>query len=182
MFIHNLSYLGILRNIKTLGIEILNYIKFEFSILYKEILKYVIQSKHIQYSCLLGMLELQGSGFITDIIHTFIDEPYLQTNIFDALYKAQKKLNKVILDTRSLHIALRYKIANAISDNELKNIMRLGLEGNEKKIELRLYQKSKQLREILREQNKDEIAGEIILDKIEEIITLLQKVYRKEVK
>jgi hypothetical protein len=60
--------------------------------------------------------------------------------------------------------------------------MRLGLEGDEKKIEARLYQKSKQLREALREQNEDEIASEVILDKIKEIISLLQKVYRKEVK
>jgi len=88
----------------------------------------------------------------------------------------------VVLDTRSLDIALRYRTANAISDTELKNIMRLGLECDEKKIEARLYKKSKQLRKTLREQNKDEIAGEIIFDKIEKIITLLQKVYRKEVK
>ena len=60
--------------------------------------------------------------------------------------------------------------------------MRLGLEGNEKKIEARLFQKSKQLREALRQKNQDEIAGEVILDKIEEIIALLQKVYRKDVK
>lgn len=50
------------------------------------------------------------------------------------------------------------------------------------KIEARLYQKSKQLKETLRDQNVDEIAGEVIFDKIDEIITLLQKVYRKEVK
>jgi len=182
MFIHNLSYLSILRNIKVLGVDMLNYIKFEFSTLYKELLKYVINSKYTQYSCLLGMLELQGTVFITDIIRAFIDEPYLHTNVFDALYKAQKSLKRIVLDTRSLHIALRYRLANAISDTELKNIMRLGLECDEKKIEQRLYQKSKQLREVLRSQNKDEIASEIMLDKIEEIIALLQKVYRKEVK
>jgi hypothetical protein len=98
------------------------------------------------------------------------------------MYKAQKDLKKIVLDTRSLDIALRYRTTNAISDTELRNIMRLGIEGDEKKIELRLYQKSKQLREVLRNQNQDEIAGEVILDKIEEIIALLQKVYRKEVK
>jgi hypothetical protein len=53
--------------------------------------------------------------------------------------------------------------------------MRLGLEGDEKKIEARLYKKSKQLRETLRDQNVDEIAGEVIYDKIDEIIALLQK-------
>ncbi len=128
------------------------------------------------------MLVLQGTLFITDVIRTFIEEPYLTTNIFDALYKAQKDLKKVVLDTRSLDIALRYRTANAISDTELKNIMRLGLECDEKKIEARLYQKSKQLRETLRDQNIDEIAGEVIFDKIDEIIALLQKVYRKEIK
>lgn len=182
MFIHNLSYLSILRNIETLGADILSYIKVEFSLLYGELLRYVICSEHTQFSCLKGMLTLQGTVFITDIIRTFIDEPYLKTNVFDALYKAQKDLKKVVLDTRSLDIALRYRIANAISDTELKNIMRLGLECDGKKIEARLYQKSKQLREILRKNNEDEIAGEVILDKIEEIISLLQKVYRKEVK
>jgi hypothetical protein len=128
------------------------------------------------------MLALQGTTYIADIIRAFIDVPYLETNIFDALYKAQKELKKVLFDTRSLDIALRYRKANAISDTELRNIMRLGLEGNEKKIEARLFQKSKQLREALLLQNQDEIGGEVILDKIEEIITLLQKVYRKEVK
>ncbi len=125
------------------------------------------------------MLALQGTAYITDVIRAFIDESYLKTNVFDALYKAQKALKKVVLDTRSLDIALRFKAAKAISDTELRNIMRLGLEGDEKKIEARLYQKSKQLRESLREQNEDEIASEVILDKIEEIISLLQKVYRR---
>lgn len=182
MFIHNLSYLSILRNIETLGAEALTYIKVEFAVLYSELLKYIICSEHTQFSCLKGMLTLQGTVFITDVIRTFINEPYLTTNVFDALYKAQKDLKKIVLDTRSLDIALRYRTANAISDTELKNIMRLGLECDEKKIEARLYQKSKQLKETLRDQNVDEIAGEVIFDKIDEIITLLQKVYRKEVK
>ena len=181
MFVHNLSYLNILRSIETLGSDILVYIKVEFTTLYDELLKHVIHSKYTQFSCLKGMLMLQGTVFITDVIRAFIEEPYLTTNVFDALYKAQKDLKKIVLDTRSLDIALRYRTANAISDTELRNIMRLGLECDEKKIEARLYQKSKQLRETLRDQNENEIAGEVILDKIEEIITLLQKVYRKEV-
>lgn len=182
MFIHNLSYLSILRNIEVLGTEMFTYIKVEFPILYLELLRYVICSEHTQFSCLKGMLTLQGIDFITDIIRAFIDDPYMTTNIFDALYKAQKDLKKIVLDTRGLDIALRYRMANAISDTELKNIMRLGLELDEKKIEACLYQKSKQLRETLREQNADEIASEVILDKIEQIISMLQKVYRKEVK
>jgi hypothetical protein len=128
------------------------------------------------------MLTLQGTVFVTDIIKAFIAEPYLKTNIFDALFKAQKDLKRVVFNTRSLDIALRFKVANAISDTELRNIMRLGLEGGEKKIEMRLYQKSKQLREALIKQNKDEIASDVIFDKIEEIIALFQKVYRKVVK
>jgi hypothetical protein len=182
MFIHNLSYLRILRNIEKLGTEMLTYIKSEFPTLYRELIEYVVFSEHTQFSCLKGMLILQGSTYIADIIRAFIDEPYLATNVFDALYKAQKDLKKIYFDTRSLDIALRYRKASAISDTELRNIMRLGLEGNEKKIESRLYQKSKQLRETLRNENHDEIAGEVILDKIEEIIALLQKVYRKDVK
>jgi len=182
MFIHHLSYLSILRNIMTLGTEMFTYIKDEFPTMYGELLRYIIRSEHTQFSCLKGMLTLQGTVFTADVIRAFIDDPYLTTNVFDALYKAQKDLKKVVLDTRSLDIALRYRTANAISDTELKNIMRLGLECDEKKIEARLYKKSKQLRKTLREQNKDEIAGEIIFDKIEKIITLLQKVYRKEVK
>ena len=182
MFIHNLSYLSILRNIETLGTEMLSYMKGDFSLLYGELLRYVIRSEHTQFSCLKGMLTLQGTVFITDVIRAFINEPYLTTNVFDALYKAQKDLKRIVLDTRSLDIALRYRMANAITDTELKNIMRLGLECDEKRIETRLYQKSKQLRETLQEQNADEIASEVIIEKIEEIIALLQKVYRKEVK
>jgi len=160
----------------------LTYVKLEFPLLYSELLRYVIRSEHTQFSCLKGMLTLQGTVFITDVIRAFIKEPYLTTNVFDALYKAQKDLKKVVLDTRSLDIALHYRVANAISDTELKNIMRLGLEREEKKIEARLYQKSKQLRETLREQNGDKIASEVAPVKIEKIISLLQKVYRKEVK
>jgi len=182
MFIHHLSYLSILRNIETLGIEMLKYMKVEFATLYAELLRYVIHSEHTQFSCLKGMLTLRGAAFITDVIRAFIEEPYLSTNVFDALYKAQRELKKIVLDTRSLDIALRYRTANAISDTELRNIMRLGLEGDEEKIEARLYQKSKQLREALREQNQDAIAGEVALDRIEEIIASLQKIYRKEVK
>lgn len=52
MFIHNLSFLSILRNIQALGTEILTYIKIEFSVLYGELLKYVIRSEHTQFSCL----------------------------------------------------------------------------------------------------------------------------------
>jgi hypothetical protein len=181
MFIHNLSYLSILQNIETLGNEILIYIKVEFSTLYHELLKYIIHSEHIPFTCLKGMLKLQGTVFITDVIRAFIDEPYLQTNAFDALYKAQKALKKIVFDTRSLDIALRYRLANAISDAELRNIMRLGIEGDENKIEDRLYQKSISLREVLRDQNQNEIASEIIYEKIEEIISLLQRVYKREV-
>ena len=181
LFIHNLSLINILRNIEMLGNEALTYFKVEFPPLYSELIRYVIQSEHTQFSSLKGMLTIQGATFISDIIRAFIKEPYLSTNVFDALYKAQKELKKVIFDTRSLDIALRYRAANAISDTVLRNIMCLGLECDERKIETRLYQKSKQLREVLREQNQDEIAGDLILDKIEEIIALLQRIYHKEV-
>ena len=179
MFIHNLSYLAIMRSFETLGLEMLTYIKNEFPALYKELLRYVINSEHTQFSCLQGMLTLQGAAYIADVINAFIEEPFLKTNVFNALYKAQKALKRVSFDTRSLDIALRFRLANAISDTELRNFMRLGLEIDERKIEARLYKKSKQLRETLREQNKDEIASEVIFDKIEEIISLLQKIYRK---
>ena len=182
LFIHNISYLSILRNIETLGAEMLAYIKIDFSMLYVELLRYVICSEHTQFSCLKGMLVLQGTVFITDVIRAFIGEPYLTTNVFDALYKAQKDLKKIVLDTRGLDIALRYRTANAISDTELKNILRLGLECDEKKIEARLYQKAKQLRENLRELNLDESENGDIVNKVEDIIILMQKIYRKKLK
>lgn len=181
MFIYNLSYRGILRNIETLGTDILTYIKVEFPILYGELLRYVIHSEHTQFSCLKGMLTLQGTIFINDVINGFIEEPYLSSNVFVALYKAQKELKRVIFDTRGLAIALRLRKANAISETELKSLMRLGLERDEKTIKTRLYQKSNQLREALNDQNPDEIVGGVTLHAIEEIIGLLQKVYRKKV-
>ncbi len=158
------------------------YIKIEFPIIYFELLRYVICSEYTQFSCLKGMIALQGTVFITDVIRAFIGEPYLTTNVFDALYKAQKDLKKVALDTRGLDIALRYRTANAISDTELKNIMRLGLECDEKKIEARLYKKAKQMRESLRESNADERENSDYLNHIEKIITLMQKIYKKMVK
>lgn len=182
MFIHNLSYLNILRNIETLGTEMLVYMKGEFPTLYNELLRYVIHSEHTQYSSLKGLLTFQGATYIADIIKFFIEEPFLTTNVFDALYKAQKDLKKVVLDTRSLDIALRYRAVNAISDTELRDLMRLGIEGDEKKIEDRLFRKSKQLRAALQEQNQNEVASEIIFEKVEEVIIRLQKIYKKEVK
>ena len=181
MFVHNLSYIGILKNIEILGEEILTYIKEEFPTLYDELLKYLIRSEYTQFSSLKGMLTLQEMTFIIDIIKVFIDEPYMKTNVFEALYKAQKSMKNIVFDTRCLDIALRYKKANAISAGELRNIMCLGMAGDEKKIEARLFQKTKQLRKTLYKQNQNEIAGEIIYDKIDEIVDLLQKVYRKEV-
>jgi len=181
MFIHNLSYLSILRNIETLGVEILTYIKFEFPTLYNELLRYVICSEHTQFSCLKGMLIIQGRTFIVDIIRDFVKEPYISTNIFNALYKAQNELNKIVFDTRSLDIALRFRAANVISDTDLRNIMRLGLEGDENKIEARLYQKAKRIRDIFQEYNQDEISNGISLEKIEEIIVMMQKLFKKKV-
>jgi hypothetical protein len=181
MFIHNMSYLAILRNIEILGYEMLAYSKGEFPVLYTELIKYVINSKHTQFSCLQGMLTMQGSTYIADIIRMFIDNPFLETNVFDALFKAQRALNKIVLDTRSLDVALRLRVMNAISDTELRNIMRLGIEGDEKKIEIRLYQKAKRLRESLQEQNDDEITNKAQMDGIEAVISLLQKIYRKAV-
>jgi hypothetical protein len=143
MFIHNLSYLSIMRNIETLGVEILTYIKTEFPILYSELLKYITHSKHTQFSCLKGMLVMQGADFITDIIQSLINDPYVNTNVFDALYKAQKDLMNIVFDTRYLDIALRYRIANAITNVELRNIMKLGLMLDERKFK-RVYIKNLQ--------------------------------------
>lgn len=127
IFIHHLSYLSILKNIETLGTDILTYITAEFPILYAELLRYVIHSEHTRHSCLKGMLVLRGTSFVTDVIRAFVEEPCLTTNIFDVLYKAQKDLKKIELDTRCLDIALCFRKANAISDADLKNIMRFWL-------------------------------------------------------
>ena len=179
MFIHNLSYLGIMRNIETLGEEILTYIKVEFPTLYTELLKYVINSEYTQFSCLQGMLSMQGRIYISDVIRMYIDKPYLRTNVFDALYKAQKALGKIVVDTRTLDVAVRFKMGNAISDTELRNIMRLGLEGDEKKVESRLYQKAKRVRELLDEQERD--LSDETSKQLEDAILRLQRIYGKKV-
>ncbi|NLZ13652.1 MAG: hypothetical protein GXY29_05610, partial [Thermotogaceae bacterium] len=180
MFVHNLSFPSILRNIEILGFEMLTYLKIEFPKLYGELLKYVIHSKYTQYSCLKGMLTLQGTVFIVDVIKAFIEDPYLTSNIFIALYKAQKELKKVVLDTRGLDIALRFKTANLISHTELKSILRLGLECDGKKIQSRLYQKSKQVNEAPLAQNQEETANRNSHVKIGEIINLLEKIDRQK--
>ena len=181
MFIYNLSYMNLLINIETLGPKILRYIKVEFPIFYEELIRYVIRSEFTKYSCLIGMLVMQGTVFITDIVRVFIDDPYFTTNVFRALYKAQKELKKITFDTRSLDIALRYKLVGALSDTELRNIMRLGLEGDEKKIEIRLYQKSKRVRENLLLKKNYDVANKMVFEKTEEIIILFQKIYRKKI-
>jgi len=180
MFIHNLSFLGIMRNMEAIGSEMLTYMKLEFPVLYNELLKYVINSEYTQFSCLQGMLAMQGRVYISDVIRKFIDEFYLNSNIFDALYKAQKSLGKIVFDSRSLDVARQLRLAEVISDTELRNIMRLGLEGDDKKLEERLYKKTKKALEFF-----DEIywvENNELLKIFEDAIGKLQRMYGKKVK
>jgi len=179
MFVWNLSYLAILRNIEALGQDILDYLIHEVCFVYQEMIRYVIDSQHTQYSALTGILKVRGRNFIDDILLAFIEKPEWSSNIFDALFKAQKENKSIILDTRALDIALRYRQAGVLSIAEYKNLCKASLAGEEQKVLKKLRVKLPALRDALAQANDEEIAKTIVIEKIEETLGKIEAVFKR---
>ena len=136
-----MSYLGICRNLEALGEVVLNYFTSTFELFYDELLRYLVTTKNVQFSCLQGLLKLQGKDFIKAVVKKYSENANKESNIFTALYKAQAKNKKVVLDTRLLDIALRYRNADAITEREFKNILKAFIDENISVIKKKLMSK-----------------------------------------
>lgn len=167
LFVYNLSYLSILKNIEEFGDVILEYIISKFELLYQELLRYLVMAGHVQYSSLRGIIKLRGKQFIKDVTLKFLLCGSKKSNIFDALYKIQAKNKHVLLDTRILDFAVRYKNAGAITDRELKNIFNAFVEEKISFIKRKLLDKLNAFKEQLILLNQDELGEDIIKENIE---------------
>lgn len=176
LFVFNMSYLGICKNLEALGDVVLNYFTSTFELFYDELLRYLVTIKSVQFSCMQGMLKLQGKKFIKAIINKYSEYGNSESNIFNALYKAQAKNRKIELNTRILDIALRYKNANAITEREFKNILKAFLEEKISWIKNKLTNKVDVFREKLIEINAPELGQETIIEKIDEDINKIYKI------
>ena len=168
LFIYNLSYLGMLRNIKKFDGAVVNYITIHFDVIYKELLKYLVTSHSVQYSSLRGLLSIKGEQFIKDIVEAYQLYNKEKNNIFSALYKVQSELKKIYLDTRILDIAIRYYEVGAVSDRELKNIFINFINCRIAPIKKKLLDKIDDFNCKLIEITSKEIGSEVIRTNIEE--------------
>lgn len=167
LFVYNLSYLSILKNIEEFGDVILEYIVSKFELLYQELLRYLVMADHVQYSSLRGIIKLRGKQFIKDVALKFLLCGSKKSNIFDALYRIQAKNKHVLLDTRILDFAVRYKNVGAITDRELKNIFNAFVEEKISFIKRKLLDKLNAFKEQLILLNQDELGEDIIKENIE---------------
>lgn len=167
LFVYNLSYLSILKNIEEFGDVILEYIISKFELLYQELLRYLVMADHVQYSSLRGIIKLRGKQFIKDVALKFLLCGSKKSNIFDALYRIQAKNKHVLLDTRILDFAVRYKNVGAITDRELKNIFNAFVEEKISFIKRKLLDKLNAFKEQLILLNQDELGEDIIKENIE---------------
>ena len=168
LFIYNLSYLSILRDINNFGETVLDYITVHFNVIYLELLRYLVTSHSVQYSSLKGLLVVKGEQFIKDIVEAYRQYNKEKNNIFSALYKAQVELKKIYLDTRILDIAIRYYDVGAISNRELNNIFNNFVNGRITHIKIKLMSKIDDFNQKLLEITSGEFGSEVIKQNVEE--------------
>ena len=120
----------------------------------------------IQYSALKGIIDLRGKQFIKEVANKFVQCGNEDSNIFDALYKIQAKNKKVLLDTRILDFAVRYKKVGAISEREFKNMFKAFCEEKISSIKKKLLDKIDLFREKLIAINQNEVGEDIIKENI----------------
>lgn len=166
LFIYNMSNLSIFRNIERFDESVIDYLINKFGTFYGEMLKYLVRVKNVQFSSLQGMLKIRGKSFIIDIINAYNKFATSKTNIFDALYKAQKKNRNIIKDTRILDIAIRYKEVGALSDDTYCEIIKEFLADNINSVKTMLYDKAELFRKKLIAVNSEELGQEVLLEKI----------------
>ena len=167
LFVYNMSYLSILKNIDQLGEVILEYFTSNFAVLHEELLRYLVVAGSVQYSALKGIIDLRGKQFIKEVANKFIQCGNVDSNIFDALYKIQTKNKNVLLNTRILDFAVRYKKVGAISEREFRNIFKAFCEEKISSIKKKLLDKIDLFKEKLFLINSEELGKDIIKENIE---------------
>ena len=175
LFIFHMSTLSLLRNMEKFDEETIRYMFDEFDIFYSEIIKYLANSKNVQYSSLKGVLGIKGKQFIFDIINYIIKNKYEYNNIFMALYKIQKKLGQIYYDTRFIDIIIKYKEAKAISEKEYIEVLVNSMH-DISILKRYLIDNVDSFRNSLYEINKNEIAIELVVNKINAKIDEIKRV------
>ena len=168
LFVYYMSYLAIFKNLQELGEVVLNYLTTAFSLFYNELLRYLVTAKSVQFSCLRGMLKLRGKDFIKALIEKYSECGNRDSNLFNALYKAQAKNKNVALDTRILDIAIRYRKAGAITEKEFQEMLKAFAQGKVADIKDKLKEKIGIFESRLKEINAAELGQEILDGKIRE--------------
>lgn len=176
LFIYNMSNLSIFRNIEQFDVSVVDYLINKFGTFYGEMLKYLVRVKNVQFSSLQGMLKIRGKSFIIDIINAYNKFAISKTNIFDALYKAQKKNRNIIKDTRILDIAIRYKEVGALSDDIYCEIIKEFLADNINSVKTMLYDKAELFRKRLIAVNSEELGQEVLLEKINKDVDKIKSI------
>lgn len=178
LFTYNMSNLSILKNIEALGTVVLEYLTEKFDIFYNELLRHIVLSKGVQASSLKGFITLKGKTFIKDIVKKFELCGNYESKVFDAVYKIQAKNKKILMDTRILDFAIRYKNVGAITAKEEKQIFKAFNEENISYIKRMLLERNDKFREELYLLNQNESAWEIVKENIdkesEKICSVLQ--------
>ena len=176
LFMYHLSNLGILKNIEALGDVVYNYITNDFAIQYEEIIRYLVTVKMVQYSSLQGMIQFRGKQFIKEIVNAYVAYGNIDSNIFQAIYKVQQKTKNILLDTRILDFAIRYRVADVISGRELKEVFSMFCNENIAFIKKKLLDKLDLFQQKLLSKTEKEIGREVIKENIESEINTIYRV------
>ena len=124
------------------------------------------------------MINLRGKQFIKDVVIKFLSCGNKESNIFDALYKIQAKNKKILLDTRILDFAIRYKNVGVITDKEFVNIFNAFIDEKIIFIKKELSERLDAFKDKLIALNQEELGEDIIKENIEKetnkICTVLQ--------
>lgn len=180
LFIFNMSNLSILRNFDKFDADTLTYIIDDFSVFYDELIRYLVVSKSLQFSCLKGALKMKGIEFIRDIIKTYIKNGELETNVFEALYKAQKSLKINIVDTRLIDIAIKFRQVNVFKKKQFEELI-LSILLDMDTLHSALLKNLNKFKKTLYSVNEKEVAFEMIQEKIDGTINKIEKILKIQV-
>ena len=122
------------------------------------------------------MIQFRGKQFIKDIVNAYVAYGNIDSNIFQAIYKVQQKTKNILLDTRILDFAIRYRVADVISGRELKEVFSMFCNENIAFIKKKLLDKLDLFQQKLLSKTEKEIGREVIKENIESEINTIYRV------